>query len=449
MQHIGQLVQLTRLELYIHDPAEVKPVDLTALSRLTNLLELYYPGPAAVQPAAGPEGPFSLPSSLTRLDLGEPWDDLAGPVSCWFSHLPGCPQLQQLQVNYGPRRRHAADPRTLVHCLAHHNRQLRAMTLHYSYTKAEMDWHTAVQELPGAADPVEWHPDAALAALTGLECLSASQLLSVQAAEDWQHLAQLTALSKLEQAVFVYAPPQLPLHQQPGPCLAVLELEGCNVRLGGPEAARLLLACPTLLRATLSMERCAASLALALPPAGVPLPPHPTLRVLNICDWSTACEGAAAVHFAALAPVLAGLQELRLHAWPQGRGSAAPQLPDLSACAALTSLTLSCSASVWSRALVSQQEDFLAMLAPLVQLQRLEVVAAPGLNARAVVPLQHMLPQLQHVQLRGCDKLQPVVLSVFAEEVGQEQQAAEAAQLLAKVQRLLRPGLVLEVQDIG
>lgn len=46
MQHVGQLVQLTKLELAIDNPA-VNPVDLTALSGLTNLLELYLPGAAA------------------------------------------------------------------------------------------------------------------------------------------------------------------------------------------------------------------------------------------------------------------------------------------------------------------------------------------------------------------------------------------------------------------
>jgi hypothetical protein len=103
-----------------------------------------------------------------------------------------------------------------------------------------------------------------------------------------------------------------------------------------------------------------------------------------------------------------------------------------------------------SRVLVSPHEDFLSMLAPMQQLQRLEVVSAPGLNARAVVPLQYMVPQLQWVRLRGCGKLVPVVVNRgFGQdqEVNQQQVAAEAAQLLESVRQLLRPGLVLEVYD--
>jgi hypothetical protein len=82
------------------------------------------------------------------------------------------------------------------------------------------------------------------------------------------------------------------------------------------------------------------------------------------------------------------------------------------------------------------------MVAPLVQLQRLEVRGAERLNARVVVTLQHMLPGLQWVKMYGCAKLLP---SAAVGGVAGEQQQQREAQALAKVQLLLRPGLVLEV----
>jgi hypothetical protein len=66
--HVAQAAQLTELAVRVEDVVEDAAPDLTALSRLTNLHKLHLVNPA-VKPAAGPSGPFSLPSSVTRLSL--------------------------------------------------------------------------------------------------------------------------------------------------------------------------------------------------------------------------------------------------------------------------------------------------------------------------------------------------------------------------------------------
>jgi hypothetical protein len=91
-----------------------------------------------------------------------------------------------------------------------------------------------------------------------------------------------------------------------------------------------------------------------------------------------------------------------------------------------------------SRMMWPEQEDFLAMLAPLVQLRRLEVEYAARLNARVAVPLQHMLPQLQVLTLQHCGRELPMAPAHYPRERQEE--------LLGKVRQLLRPGLQLVVQ---
>jgi hypothetical protein len=91
----------------------------------------------------------------------------------------------------------------------------------------------------------------------------------------------------------------------------------------------------------------------------------------------------------------------------------------------------------------AEQEEFLFMVAPLMQLQRLELFDAPRLNARVVLVLQTMLPQLQYVELYDCGRLLPA--AVGGMELWQQQEKERAA--LARVRRLLRPGLELLVQE--
>jgi hypothetical protein len=96
------------------------------------------------------------------------------------------------------------------------------------------------------------------------------------------------------------------------------------------------------------------------------------------------------------------------------------------------------------------------MLAPLAQLQQLKLEYAEGLTARVVVPLQHMLPQLQSVHLQSCGRILPALtcgqrrygreLSAQERKQLNKQRAQREQQLLAEVRQLLRPGLELKVQ---
>jgi hypothetical protein len=90
-----------------------------------------------------------------------------------------------------------------------------------------------------------------------------------------------------------------------------------------------------------------------------------------------------------------------------------------------------------SRGLVEpEQEEYVCMLAPLVQLQQVQLLDAPRVNARVALSLQPLLPQLQSVRLLRCGELLPE-----GSDWQREQQA------LGGVMQLLRPGLVLEVDE--
>jgi hypothetical protein len=429
---LGQAVQLTALELFCTDPAaEGTPVDLLALSRLTNLEQLVFNDGPAVHPAAGPAGPFCFPSSLTHLCIAETENAEASavPLACCVTHLPGCPQLQELRLFGAGQQHHSVHPQALVVELAQHNRQLRSLSVWWGGSPDEVTWSNPVARLPDAAGALEWQwrPDAALAALTGLEDLGGGRQLCIRDQGDWQHLAQLSALSKLRLVRVYSAPPA-----QAGVTLRVVDLQDSQVHLGGHDVGQVLLACPLLQSAVLWISRLADA---TMPPAGIRLAPHPSLRCLElggVSVWGV----ATATHFGALAPVLSGVVDLRLVSWPlsstsQNRGG----LPDLSLHTALTRLAFASPLLPQESLQPPEQEDFLSMVAPLKQLRRLSIRFAPRLNARAAVPLQLMLPQLQHLELWRCGEELPL-----AAEGAHRQQQEE---ILSKVKQLLRPGLQL------
>jgi hypothetical protein len=195
---VGQLEQLTYLEVALGSatPFVSPATHLTALSGLKGLQELYLLGPPPVQPAAGVTGPFSLPSSLKKLTLAAGWCDNPAATAAWVTHLPGCPQLQHLSVEYTCTWEHpSTHPSVLVLKLAAHNPHLRTLEFQMCEGQEEVIWGSSAEGSPEDAVPAPWHPTAAMAALTGLEQLSASGLLRVTTAAHWQHLAQLTALS--------------------------------------------------------------------------------------------------------------------------------------------------------------------------------------------------------------------------------------------------------------
>jgi hypothetical protein len=218
------------------EAAAAAAVDLSVLSAMTNLVELVLWGPA-VQPAAGGEGPFCFPSSLTCLDIIDPAEKMGGAacIPPCLTHLPGCPALQQLRIYYSLQQHHSAHPNAVVGLLAEHKPQLRKLEFEWEYG-GDIQWDAQVAGLPAAAGPVdkEWHPDAALASLRGLESLEGGRWLSIQHEEHWQHLAQLTALTRLRGIGVTCVP-----HLLAGAKLSVLELACSRVELSGYDLGRL------------------------------------------------------------------------------------------------------------------------------------------------------------------------------------------------------------------
>jgi hypothetical protein len=428
---LGQLGQVTCLELNC-TAAAAAAADWSALRGMSSLVKLVLTAPA-MQPAAGADGPFCFPSSLTFLDITDPDDGRASPacIPRCLTHLPGCPALRELVIYYTPKEHHSAHPRAVVRLLAQHNRQLRSLCFGYENSEP-IEWDAQVAGLPDAAGPVEkeWRPDTSLASLHGLEVLEGELWLRVQDPDDWQHLAQLTALTSLAVTV-VCAPPPLP-----GVTLSVLYIR-LYVELGGADLGRVLLACPGLQRVDVCLRAAA-----AVPPGGMRLTAHPSLREIEL-HGCRMWRPAAAAHWAALAPVLGGVSRLSLNQWPR-RGSSACRhagLPDLTPCTALTELVLDCrGAPSDEETTLPEQEDFLAMLAPLVQLQRLKLYSAQRLNARVALVLQTMLPQLRRLTLWGCGSQAPLEAApAAAGHQGREQ-------VLGKVKQLLRDGLELVVR---
>jgi hypothetical protein len=256
-----------------------------------------------------------------------------------------------------------------------------------------------------------------------LERLAAANQLFVAEKMDWQHLGKLSLLTQLRQAVFQCTPglplgqqagaswvlqctPGLAPGQQAGASLAVLELEECGVHLGGYNLGVLLLACPVLARASLTIR--APSMDAAVAPAGTRLPPHPSLVSLALhgcCSWGTAA--AAAAEFAALAPDLSGTRRLAVHQWPHSSSaSAGAGLPDVSPCTALSAFTLGFSGAVADvYAALAVEDGMMSLISSLQQLQRVEVWDAPIFNVRCVGQLRGQLPRLRHARLVRCGRL--------------------------------------------
>jgi hypothetical protein len=401
-QHIMQLTQLTRLQLTASGASVDEAADLGAMSAMTNLVELHLNWALAPHLPAGLEGPYCLPSSLVELELSSRGHSSAAPMACWVAQLPGCPQLQHLVLDHGKQQHLSAHPRSVVGLLAQYNRQLR--TLASPSSDDDMYWGAPVVGLPGAGGRfhTEWWPDAALATLTGLECLQSGRnaMLNIREQAQWQHLVQLTALRKLDGAMIWCVPELLP-----SSTLRLVKLVDCGALLGGYALGRLLLACPLLEQATIAVY------AGSLPAQGARLPPHPKLvhlRLWQLTYWGEP-EDCAAL-FAQLAPVLSGVSTLELHQWPLS-DTRVTTFPDLSSCTALTALAFSSEEpydNEWE--LPAEQEYFLSMVSPLKQLRRLEVSHAPRVNARVAFALQPMLPQLQHGELHHCGALLPAAV---------------------------------------
>jgi hypothetical protein len=443
MRHVLQLTQLTSLMLTAWSPPIHTAVNYMALARLTNLLELRLAWALAPPLPAGPEGPYCLPSSLVTLELCSAIDP--APLAHWLAHVPGCVQLQELELRYRAPQHHSTHPRALVELFVQHSLQPRS--LQFVFAPRPMDFSAHVLGLPDAEDAVDWlwRPNAGLAAMSRLESLCADSdsldtlRLYVEAAADWQCLAQVPRLQKLYGMECCYAPPH-----PAGTTLSVLRLTDCGVHLGGYETGCLLLACPLLEYVKVLIMPQGDGAVMCVPAGGARLPPHPTLQTveINCCNqWGDAA--AAAAQFAVLAPVLSGVEYLDVWDWPAPTTRTAAALPDLSCCTALAVLDFTC-ADEPDAELYPEQEDFWSMLAPVVQLRSLCIVGAERVNSRMVVALQHMLPRLQSVELHGCGRLLQLAGGNMQQQGQQDPEVAEE-QATQKVKALLRPGLLLEV----
>jgi hypothetical protein len=397
--HIMQLTQLTSLQLTASKGEPAAAADLGAMAGMTNLVELRLNWALAPHLPPSREGPYCLPSTLVTLELSSYGHTSPAPMACWVAHLPGCPQLQHLELAYGREpHHHSTHPRAVVQVLAEHQPRLRSLQV--PLIAGPVTFTGQVAGLPDAAgvEASKWHPSAALAALTGLERLDGGGLLHVEDQADWQHLVQLPALWKLS-TLGGCCVPQL----QPGSALVLLEVEQVGVDLCGRDLGRLLLACPLLKRAQVRLWSAAE------PVEGTRLLPHPALEGFELegCDvWGSPPQ--AAVQFAALAPVLSGVSNLEIVSWPTSSSASEAVLPDLSPCTALTYLGFGCAKPTGPRAR-PEQEAFLSMLAPLAQLQELGLYWVPQVNGRIALVLPSMLPQLQRVYLENCGRLVPAV----------------------------------------
>jgi hypothetical protein len=413
---LTQLVQLTHLKLDVEQWSADGTLAVPALRPLTNLLELQL-SPPPVQPAAeaGAEaaGPYGLPSSLTHLSINCRWRCQAATVADWVTHLPGCPQLRQLEIHYT----HVVDgvnPTTLVSNLQQHNRQLRSLSLRYQPGEAPM-----------AALPLE----VVRQALPGLECLQAPYLLSISDQDDWQHLAAWRGLTQLGAGIMCV--PVLPV----GTSVGVLELVDCRVHLDGYGLGQVLLGLRSLQRATVALRSPAPQ---PVQPSRPQLAPHASLKVFGLtCFAGPPGMGTAAAECSALAPVLRGVANLSM-AWPELFNT----LPDLSQCTALSALSF----RTLTVAAEYTKDEYVSMLAPLVQLRSLELYNAGQLSAEAAVQLQHMLPKLQHMSMSHCGSLvrQPVIECGMRELQALPEHGAEM-QAFQQVKQQLRPDLRLRV----
>jgi hypothetical protein len=313
---VGQLVQLTGLQLYV--TLDEAPPDLLALSCLSNLREFKAHYPPAPLPAAGPAGPWCLPRSLTRLEL-HTWDPEDSPyyMAYWLTHLPGCPQLQHLHLDHSAWQHASSHPSALVPLLSQHNPRLRK--LHMTSTMGdETLWAAEAPGLPYAAVPEGdgWRPSAALAALTGLEHLSTDPWLHIKSPADWLHMARLTCLTCLTSPMIYCAP------AESAATLSGLLRLYCDAFFGGYDLGLLLLACPLLEVARISVHDPEPGV--LWQPTGVrtQLQPHPSLQRLELvccCSWDRAAQAA---EYAALAPVLSSVAGVVLYSWHIGDDAA-------------------------------------------------------------------------------------------------------------------------------
>jgi hypothetical protein len=414
----GELKQLTSLRLAQGRDWDVcfMPPDLSFLEGMSNLVELEVDASSEPRPWAAAAGPYRLPATLRRLQLGSYAVDTAD----WLQHLSECPQLTELQFD--------TDGRTYIH---------PAAVLELAAQNTPGLRRLVCRSHPGAVTDAPWQPVSkedqepfsqleAIAALIALEHLDVNGFLTVDDAEDWQSLGTLTALTRLVGIVVSQAPPQL--WQQP--CVKHLEARLEDVR--GEQAAQLLLAFPAAQLVRLSVTGC-----YNMPEAtgaaggsrahqGVP-ETLTSLTSLQLAYPQLVWDGEPPAGHAA--PMLAAASGVVNLSFDNIRGVGANQLPDLSGCTTLTRLQ----ASAYGEEVPA--EAVVAMVQPLAPTLRvLELSWMEYISPRAAVALQAVLPHLEHLCFDKCHKVCEEDPSGGTEE-----------EQLAALRQQLRPDLMLTV----
>jgi hypothetical protein len=271
---LAQLTGLTSLCIMeIEEKSWVYPGvplgDLSPLSCLGHLVELTVHWRVAAEPPATDDGPYALPTSLRRLELG-------GNVANWLQHLPGCPQLEQLRLRYWNGQKQSAHPAAVLEAVADYTPGLRHLTCSDD---------SSVDSGERRFDRFTYYtlqllPEDAVAELTSLQHLDVGCYLRVRDEEHWEALGALTALTTLQGILIEGAPP-------PGWRHRGVQQLGAVVRLPDPElwavAAAVLLALP----AARVAELRAASGGGAVPHQQPPLLGGGGLEELLV-DWSPA-----------------------------------------------------------------------------------------------------------------------------------------------------------------
>jgi hypothetical protein len=431
---LGGLQQLTSLQLTQARGYGLSftPPDLSPLSSMGHLVELIVDMDYGPQAPAAADGPWALPSSLQRLHL-------PSEVAPWLRHLPGCPQLTELQYRDHDHQSDVERPAAVLELAARHTPGLRLLTCLYEWDEEPIE-----QLFPNGADlPV---PAAALAALTAIEELHAGCCLSVSDAGEWRALGHLTALTALMGIMVYRPPPELWQHTGVKQLALALALHG----VGGAGTLQVLQAFSAVQHAHLYVtglpEAAGAEAAGQEPAGGTAVPPALSSLTSLRLDYSDDYFdfGSSITPAGHVVPILAAassVAELTFKGWQPGRGNHVPL--DLSVCSALTRLVLEGMADAGHVVAVVQP------LAPTLRVLGLEGMwqtitpqeasvlqlnCMDCITPQAAIVLQDVLPHLEEIYFIMCGRM-----SLQDPSAGSEQEQ------LARLRQQLRPGLTLRV----
>jgi hypothetical protein len=447
VQHLGAVLRVPGLEaaaaVLLSFPAarlaDLRAVaggvvlqQLPALGGMGSLEELLVDGSTAPPPtAAAAAGSCGLPSSLLRLQVE------GGAAGGWLQHLPAAPRLTELQYEYDSEQHTSTHPAAVLQLSARHTPHLCVLTCQQESTtsnssnsrgnggssggsssgsgssdggsssSSSSSYDDSDQEevyLLQLPPPEQQRPPSGppLAALTFLRHLSAAHYLCVRSAADWQALGHLTALSSLQGIVVYQAPPQAWQHSR------VKQLAVALQGVGGEQAARVLLAFPSLQQAQVSVWRPPSRQQPARGAAASSSQQQGMQRVLSLLSSlqleypGSSYEGGMcpAAHAAPILAAARGVNDLVFEGECE-RQDGPPLLPDLSGVTSVTRLRFGRSQEGDQAA---AEEDVVAMVQPLAPTLRvLELSGMRRISPNAATQLQGVLPRLKRLVFSGCE----------------------------------------------